>query len=161
MTIQRKDLSRAEFRLSFERNARAFGFNEARIEPLLTNIFSLVARWRNDRYVDIYEQSDKHCWGMIKPSKRDSRGRIIQYYIDFYHARVIPGMTDPLLLLTFEEVEGDPHPWLILESLINHDQFFGRHGMAKKLQQYLDNLRKALLSRINAGRRKDKKSITP
>lgn len=161
MSIQRKNLSRAEFRLSFERNARAFGFNEARIDPLLPNISGLVAMWRNNRYVDIYQQGDKQQWGMIKPSKRDNRGRIIQYYIDFYHGRVISGKPDPLLLLTFEDVEGDPYPWLILESLINHDQFFGRHGMAKRLQHYLDNLRRALLNRIDTGRRKDKKSLKP
>ncbi|WP_380184527.1 hypothetical protein [Kalamiella sp. sgz302252] len=156
MAIQRKSISWVDFRLKFEDSCRAYGFNADKIDALSTDIFELVAKWRADGFVDIYENGDKPAHGMIKSSRKDASGRIYECYTEFYHSRITPGADDPLLLLTFENVADDPFPWLVLESIIKHDQYFGRKGKAKRMVNHLNALREAVARRINYARKKFK-----
>lgn len=153
MAIQRKSISWADFRLKFEDSSQAYGFNADKIDALSTHIFELVAKWRTDGFVEIYEDGDRHAHGMIKSSKKDASGRIYECYCEFYHSRILPGAADPLLLLTFEYVAGDPYPWLVVESIIRHDQYFGRQGAAKRMVKHLQTLREAVARRINFARK--------
>ena len=89
-------------------------------------------KWNNDQFVDIYESGDNHKYGMIKSSHKDKSGKITLCYSDFFHSRLINKNFDPLILLTFENVKDHAYPWLIVETLVNHDQIFGRLAYRKK-----------------------------
>lgn len=155
MAIQRKNISAVDFRKNFLTNSHAYGFNESKVKFLYKDIFRLVLKWNNDQFVDIYESGDNHKYGMIKSSHKDKSGKITLCYSDFFHSRLINKNFDPLILLTFENVKDHAYPWLIVETIVNHDQMFGRLGFSKKMCRHLDNLHSALSRRINFGRSKD------
>ncbi|MCC3705645.1 hypothetical protein LLR08_24255 [Rouxiella badensis] len=156
MAIQRKNISAVEFRKNFLTNSRAYGFNDRKVKLPYYDIFPLVLKWRKDKFIEIYQFGDKPKHGMVKPSHRDNNSKLVSCYEEYFHVRLKIEQCDPLILITFEDVIKEEPPWLVIETLINHDQFFGRIGTSKKTHKLLNNIRTALAHRINYSRSKDK-----
>lgn len=89
-----------------------------------TEIVALMTLWKDRGYIEVYQTKEDRAFGLIKDSSINDRGAISPYYIGLFHARLIDGDNDPLIIIKFHEVEGE-HPYADMKFMLDHCDIFG------------------------------------
>ncbi|BBV93262.1 MULTISPECIES: hypothetical protein [Enterobacter] len=87
-------------------------------------IVALMNLWKKNGFIEVYQTKEDRKFGLIKDSSINERGIISPYYIGLFHARLIDGDNDPLIIIKFHEVEGD-HPYADMKFMLDHCDIFG------------------------------------
>ncbi|WP_227571171.1 hypothetical protein [Acinetobacter baumannii] len=123
------------------------------IEDYEEDIFNLIELWREQGYIDIYINDNDKRFGRAKSMA--SVRNTAPYYLDLFHARVVKGESDPLLVITFEDtdqVHPDGHELKIasIRFMAIHDDLFGERNpkvkfndaAMRQIRQKIDAYRK-------------------
>lgn len=97
-------------------------------------IASLISLWQNQGYVEVYQTSADRRFGLIKDSSINKRGIVISYYIGLFHARLVDGENDPLIVLKFHR-EDNGDKFVDLKFMLDHDEIFGGINQKYNLQE--------------------------
>ncbi|EHU1307689.1 TPA: hypothetical protein ACGHB6_002637 [Acinetobacter baumannii] len=150
--LERKYISHAELHDLFFVISQHIGFTIEDIEDYEEDIFNLIELWREQGYIDIYIEDSDRRYGRIKnmASVRNS----VPYYLNMYHARVVKGEYDPLLVITFEDtdqVHPDGHEMKVasIRFMAIHDDLFGEQDPRVKFN---DAAMKQIRKKIDAYR---------
>ena len=87
-------------------------------------IVALMNLWKERGYIEVYQTKEDRAFGLIKDSSINDRGTISSYYIGLFHARLVDGQNDPLIIIKFHPVEGD-HPFADMKFMLDHCDIFG------------------------------------
>lgn len=144
----------------FNQNSYFFGYRPDKIAPFSKELFTMLSYINNQKSVEIYRDDRDRLWKRIKSSAYDGGGILILEYIELFHGRVRDDslattelqrrlFQDPLIVFTFQPnpYDIDLDPVLIAEFILDHNQYVGRVGHGKKIEN-LSNLRKRVLGKI-------------
>lgn len=129
----------------------AIGFTMEDIEDFEDEISDLVQHWEDQGFIEIYADSKDRKYGRAKEmaSVRNS----VPHYLGMYHARVLKGKNDPLLVLTFDDVEQDGESITVatVRFMAIHDDLFGPQG--KGSPKFNDAQMRAIRQKIDGYRK--------
>ncbi|MBF4322967.1 hypothetical protein EAY22_22475, partial [Vibrio anguillarum] len=125
--IEQKPITRALVNPSFQEISDYFGYDSTKYVP---EIAALLQQWTDQGHVEVYQTIQDREYGMIKSSELNSKGVLAPYYIGLYHARLVEGEHDPLVVVKFYEDEIQYHTESATEAvdmrfMIDHEDFFG------------------------------------
>ncbi|MEQ1190178.1 MULTISPECIES: hypothetical protein [Acinetobacter] len=133
--LERKYITHVELHDLFFVISQSIGFSEEDIEDYEDDIFAMIEIWRVQGFIDIYIRDEDKRFGRAKnmASVRNSA----PYYLNLFHARVVKGDNDPLLVITFEstdQLHPDGHEMHVasIRFLAIHDDLFGEEGSKAK-----------------------------
>ncbi len=127
--IETKEIVEARLNSSFKAISDYFGYTA---EEWVEEITALLQLWQEQGYVEIYQTPSDRKFGFIKDSSQNSRGSISPYYIGLFHARLVDGENDPLVVVKFHETpDGDI---VDMRFMINHEKFFGNKATKRDSQ---------------------------
>ena len=94
-------------------------------ENYLDNLETLIESWREQGFIEIYEEPEDRAYLRAKPSSLSPNSS--PYYIGVYHARVVDGENDPLVTIVFEktDIEGQTVKVASIRFMVDHDSMFG------------------------------------
>ncbi len=98
--LERKYITHVELHDLFFVISQSIGFSEEDIEDYEDDIFAMIEIWRVQGFIDIYIRDEDKRFGRAKnmASVRNSA----PYYLNLFHARVVKGDNDPLLVITLK-----------------------------------------------------------
>ena len=92
-------------------------------EEYIEELLDLYSIWKAQGYIEVYENNSERTYGCVKDS--NSTIGSTPFFIDLYHARVVNGENDPLVVLEFEKSVDGNQPILVIKFLVHHDDMFG------------------------------------
>ncbi|MEZ9481882.1 hypothetical protein AB4163_19050 [Vibrio splendidus] len=147
--VQRREISWAEVHDLFIDISDEFGF---KAEDHTDDIADLVDLWEEQGYVEVYQDNADREYGRAKDSSMAPGA--VPWYLDLFHARLVNGKNDPLVVLVFEEREenGEKVTIASLRFILNHDQMFGAKGSREKFDRdFMTALRRKVDAFIQKG----------
>lgn len=84
---------------------------------------TLINLWQSQGYVEVYQTAQDKSFGLVKETHQNNKGTVISYYIGLFHARLIDGENDPLVVLKFHK-DGDKY-YIDLKFMLDHNEIFG------------------------------------
>ncbi|WP_151765746.1 hypothetical protein [Acinetobacter colistiniresistens] len=149
-TIEKKHIAHVDIHELFFAISISIGFTMEDIEDYEDEIAALVQRWEDQGYIEIYTEDKDRKYGRAKEmaSVRNS----VPYYLGMYHARVLKGENDPLLVVTFDDVEmeGASVTVATVRFMAIHDDLFGPQG--KGSPKFNDDQMRAIRKKIDGYR---------
>ncbi len=126
-TVEKKYITRALINPEFKDISDFFGYDASKYT---NEIATLLRQWQQQGYVEIYQTISDRTYGMIKSSELNEKGILAPYYIGLFHARLVQGEHDPLVVVKFHEDDLTHHTATSTEAvdmrfMIAHDDFFG------------------------------------
>lgn len=131
--MEKYPISKINYKESFYDVSRDLGIFDTEIEKSS----DLILLWKNQRYIEVYENPDDRQYGRVKKSWIKNDGNIVSVYKGLYHTR-ISEQNDPLLILALPwDTDKTPRSEKIIDIyfMINHDDIFGernRFGQSKE-----------------------------
>ncbi|MFA1240969.1 hypothetical protein ACCC84_21915 [Serratia odorifera] len=101
--------------------SQEFGYDAA---EWALEIVALMNLWKQQGYIEVYQTKEDREHGLIKDSSINERGNIAPFYIGLFHARLVEGDNDPLIIIKFHEIE-DGHPFADMKFMLDHCDIFG------------------------------------
>ncbi|MCJ8272119.1 MAG: hypothetical protein MJK04_22320 [Psychrosphaera sp.] len=118
--ITKREISEARINANFQSISDYFGYDA---NEYIDEIVALVQLWQDQGFVEIYQTVSDRKLGFIKDSSLNSKGAIAPYYIGLFHARLLDGENDPLVVIKFHETnQGEI---IDMRFMIDHEDFFG------------------------------------
>lgn len=147
-----KPITRALINRSFQEISDFFGFD---IKEYVEEIAALLHQWEDQGFVEIYQTNEDKAFGMLKSSDLNNCGQIVPYYIGLYHARLVNGDNDPLVVVKFREDEPEFHTEnathaVDMRFMVSHDDIFGTKKQ-KRDPSVLRGIWREIDAKIKAG----------
>ena len=104
--------------------------------------------WQTQGYVEVYQTPQDKSYGLVKETHQTSRGIVVSYYIGLFHARLVDGDNDPLVVLKFH-IDEDNNKYVDLKFMLDHDEAFGTNKQKynnhelKEIHKSIDDLEKS------------------
>ncbi|HEK2899164.1 TPA: hypothetical protein ACKRMM_006091 [Pseudomonas aeruginosa] len=144
-SVLKRKISWAEIHELFIDISDNFGYTAENYTDELTDLIQL---WIEQGYVEIYTKDEDRRYGRVKDSSLGQGA--IPLYLGLFHARLIDGDNDPLVVLVFEERINHKNKEISriasLRFMLDHDDIFGSHESGEK---YNSHLMKALRKRVD------------
>ena len=145
--VVRKLISWAEIHELFVDISDEFGFTTEEYEDELADLITL---WTQQGFVEIYQEPSDKIYGRAKDSSLAQGAS--PYYIGLFHVRVVNGQNDPLVILVFDEIEGETVA--SLRFMVDHDDLFGSvKGNEKFNPEFMRQLRQRIDNFVKKGNR--------
>lgn len=152
MAILRKSISGADLRSKFFQTSQAWGYTVAKQAVLMADIAQLLALWRGNKWVEIYTLTSECQHGRIKSSRFNAAGQETPCYALYFHTRARPDAVDPLLIVTFDDIPGN-EPCLMIETIINHKNYFGDTTLLAKSRAQIARRSEDVNRRVEYGKK--------
>ena len=117
---EKRIITKATINSTFQEVSTFFGYDASKYT---TEIATLLQLWNDQGFIEIYQTTKDKAYGQIKDSSENSKGQLSPYYIGLYHARLVDGDNDPLVVVKFHEIEGGE--LVDMRFMIDHEEFFG------------------------------------
>ena len=118
--IEQREIVQATLNDSFQSISEFFGYDATLYTKELAELLQL---WNDQGFVEIYQTHQDKKYGLIKDSSENNKGQLSPYYIGLYHARLIDGDNDPLIVLKFHQAQNGE--LIDIRFMIDHDELFG------------------------------------
>ena len=148
--LKREAINSVKINQFFHEFSAEYGYDA---EKYLDELYTLIEKWEEQQYIEIYEVREDRTHGRAKSSDCDGEGRLVIEYIGIYHARLRPNFDDPLVVIKFSKAD-EGKPYVSVRFITDHDQLFGVKKI-KHDKSSLSALRKAVDEKIQAGESKD------
>lgn len=141
MSIQRIFFNRLELNKIFTDISDELGFSEKRInDDYFLSFLTLIQIWESQKYVDVYIDNSDRQYGRAKDS--NSVLGSSPFYTGLYHARVVNGCNDPLVVIKFMPEQFDNTlKYLSIRFFIHHDDMFGANSAIKNNKAKMRQIR--------------------
>lgn len=117
---EKKIITQATINSTFKELSDYFGYDATKYA---SEIATLLQMWNDQGFVEIYQTPKDKRYGFVKDSSENKQGHISPYYIGLYHARLVDGDNDPLVIVKFHETECGE--LVDMRFMIDHEEFFG------------------------------------
>lgn len=142
---EKRIVIKATINSTFQAISDFFGYDASQYT---SEIATLLQLWNDQGFVEIYQTSQDKAYGFVKDSSENNKGNISPYYIGLYHARLIDGDNDPLIVVKFHETsEGE---LVDMRFMIHHDDLFGTRDV-KRDSSKLRSMWLEIDAKINEG----------
>lgn len=118
--IEKKLITQATINDTFQEISDVFGYDATEYADEITDLLQL---WNDQGFVEIYQTAKEREFGFIKDSSINNQGAVSPYYIGLFHARLLKGDNDPLVVVKFHENEDGEY--VDMRFMIDHDELFG------------------------------------
>lgn len=149
-SIQKKHIAHVNIHELFFAISISIGFTMEDIEDYEDEIAGLVQLWEDQGFIEIYSENKDRKYGRAK--EMASVQNSVPHYLGLYHARVVIGDNDPLLVITFDDIEenGKEVTVATVRFMAIHDDLFGsldskvkfNDAQMKAIRIKIDNYRK-------------------
>jgi hypothetical protein len=143
-SVLKRNIAWTEIHELFVAISDEFGYTA---EEYSFEITELVDTWTQQGYIEIYESVEHRQYGRAKDSSL-SPGTS-PYYIGLFHVRLLRGENDPLVVLVFDDKDGDTVA--SLRFMLDHNDMFGVDRSEKFNPQRMKEIRKKIDDFIKKG----------
>lgn len=145
-TLEKRYIAHVNIHELFFVISLSIGFTLEDIEDYEDDISDLVQKWEDQGFIEIYTERKDRKYGRAK--KMASVQNSVPHYLGLYHARVLKGENDPLLVITFDDVEEDGKEVTVatVRFLAIHDDLFAPLNSKRKFN---DAQMKAIRKKID------------